>query len=118
MANKRLSVGQKISRAVNRILTGRNETLSLSIATSAKPLSGALRRAWPSHFMESLEAHKMKREPGPLTEEDTREIEMFQAANDCEVDGIIGHQTQGAIWAKLGRSQTDPFWEPSPFSWW
>lgn len=59
------TTGQIVSRALNRAVTGRNETLAFTIATSAKPLGRALRRAWPSHFNDSLEIH-MKRKIGPM----------------------------------------------------
>lgn len=63
----------------------------------------------PKHFDQSLEAHNMKREPGPLNEEDREEIAAFQMANDCEVDRIIGRQTKDALWAALARAKAHSF---------
>lgn len=101
-------IGPRLSRLINRAITGRNETLSFSIAMSAHPLSGALRSAWPSHFNESIEAY-MKRSPGPLNGQDTQDIVAFQMANDCKVDGKIGRQTKDALWAAIARARGHAF---------
>jgi len=50
----------------------------------------------------------MKRTPGPLDDNDIGEIEAFQLANDCQIDGDIGRETKDAIWARMARADKPP----------